>query len=103
MRRRYPYDGTCRDCLRKRQVYRAWRSGGGNYRRGGRNYASSICEECTLGRLGRATPGSSAGRWDTHSLEDIVASLGTTEAAEVLTAWRDRKDHRRWLREARRA
>lgn len=40
--------GTCRSCMKKTQVYRITRRGGGNYRRAGRRYRSSICGPCAV-------------------------------------------------------
>lgn len=40
--------GTCRECMKRREVYSITRRGGGTYRRGGRSYSSSICGECAI-------------------------------------------------------
>lgn len=102
--RRRASRGTCRHCMRRRDVFSVGRSGGGTYRRGGRNYSSSICAGCALGLLAWAGGSSgSVSRFDRHDLERIVASLGTDEAAEVLTAYRERRDRVRWSRERRAA
>lgn len=41
-------DGVCRSCMKRREVFSITRRGGGNYRRGGRTYRSSICLECAV-------------------------------------------------------
>lgn len=49
------HDGTCRECKRRREVHGVSRHGGGTYRRGGRNYWSSLCADCVLGIAARIT------------------------------------------------
>lgn len=100
-RRQTPYPGTCRDCLRRRPVYRGSRYGGGNYRRPGRNYSSSICGECAVENLRSATPGhTSSARWDVATLAFIVLSVATGEALDAWGRYRERKDHSLWIRES---
>lgn len=96
-RRLYAAVGQCRACLRRREVYSVSRSGGGSYNRAGRSYRSSICGECATGLLRRAPvhAGASTSGFDVYDLDRIVASLGTPEAAEVFTAYRDRRDQDR--------
>ena len=83
--------------MRRRNVYAISRSGGGNYHRGGRRYRSSICAECAIGLLHGAGvhAGATCDRFDVSTLDKIVSGLGTTEAAEVFTAFRDRRDQYR--------
>lgn len=94
--------GQCRSCLRTRDVHTASRSGGGTYRRGGRSYRSSICAACALQLLRGAGvhAGATTDRWSVTSLDSIVSTLGTEEAAEVFTAHRERRAQRRWIEEA---
>lgn len=100
--RRRAHPGTCRSCMKRRDVFSIGRSGGSTYRRGGRHYSSNICGECATSLLAYASPhaGGSTSRFSNSGLERIVASLGTEEAAEVFTAYRERGDHTKWLREA---
>lgn len=67
------YDGRCRNCDKRREVFHAVRAGGGNYRRAHRNIRSSICLVCARDLLQRATPGHhSKDRWDLVYLRAIV-------------------------------
>lgn len=96
---------TCRDCMRRREVYSISRSGGGNYRRGGRDYRSSICAECaiehvrTLGAHG----GASSSRFSGIGLVRIVESLDTPEAVQVAAEYRARVAERKAQQEKWRA
>jgi hypothetical protein len=67
--------GTCRNCGRRRDVFSAQRHGGGNYRRPGRLYSSSICMECAKGLIEYVSPDHSyvgGNRWSARSIERIV-------------------------------
>jgi hypothetical protein len=100
--RALPHPGQCRRCERRRGVYSCSRKGAGSYNRGQRSYRSSLCAECALDLLPYYQPGSlSVSSWDGMGVERIVASLGTLEAAEVLGAYRERRDRRAWARESR--
>ena len=64
-------NGTCRNCGKRREVRSARRFGGGNYRRPGRYYSSSICQECAHDLLTNYPPNrgqSTISRWDVLSL-----------------------------------
>jgi hypothetical protein len=104
MGRRASSPGRCRECDLRREVFSCSRKGGGSYNRAQRHYSSSICAACALRLLPGANPGSlTTSSWDNHGLAAIVVSLGTEEAAEVYTAYRERRDRRQWLREEREA
>lgn len=65
--------GQCRSCMRRREVHRAQRKGGGTYRRGGRFYWSSICEPCARSLLDGVGEGqSSVSRWSVRGLRYVV-------------------------------
>lgn len=69
-----PLPGRCAHCQRRRDVYRIGRSGGGTYRRGGRQYWSSICLDCAkslLTYLG-SHAGATASGFDGSALRRIV-------------------------------
>lgn len=56
-------------------MFPASRFGGGTYRRPGRYYASSICEECASRLLASVTPGhTKVSRWGIHSLKHALAA-----------------------------
>lgn len=93
------YPGQCRDCRRRRDVFSIQRKGAGAYNRGQRWYSSSMCGECAVAGLAYASPGvQTSSSWSVLGLERIVASLGTVEAAEVLTAFWEKEDRRKWAR-----
>ncbi len=74
--------GQCRCCMRRRETYSISRSGGGTYRRGGRQYRSSICGECaTMLAAGRWRPkyaGESSQRYGMSTLIEIAVAYSAT-------------------------
>lgn len=73
------WPGKCRSCNRRRDVFRAQRKGGGDYRRGHRWYHSSICAECVIGlQPYLPEPGQgqrTVSQWSVADLRAIVAVL----------------------------
>lgn len=72
--------GTCRDCLRRRQVASVMRYGSGNYRTAGHWRSASICAPCATDIIEYATANSS-GRvhgWDVGALQRLFRSADTT-------------------------
>lgn len=72
----YVVKTQCRECMRRRECASVSRFGGGNWRRGGRSYSSSICEQCAVSLLvGYYGPSaSSLSRWSALGLIDAVAA-----------------------------
>lgn len=74
----------CRECelsVPEEELHYASRFGGGNYRRPGRYYDSSICSECVLGLAARAFNSqghSNVGgmHWSRHSIQRAARALG---------------------------
>lgn len=74
---------TCRNCERRVEftaAHTASRFGGGNYRRAGRYYPSTICTECVLDLAPRLRVGASTvDRWGGFTLQRIARVLYTPE------------------------
>ena len=101
MTRLHPSRGRCSDCGRSGDTYRIGRMSGGSYNRRPRMYRSRVCGGCAVALLRRAPvhAGARTSGYDVRSLDVVVSSLGTLEAAEVFTAWRDRRESRRHIAE----
>lgn len=71
--------GTCRYCLRRREVVGIQRKGGGSYRRPPRWYRSSICQRCVedLLRYAGETTRTVSG-YSVSSLRDALAKFQST-------------------------
>lgn len=82
------YEGTCRQCMRRRPVVSASRMGGGSYNRAQRRYSSSICVECAEHLVENVTPGhhTRAG-WDItllrHALGRVAEATSTSAAPDT--------------------
>ena len=104
-RRLHAFPGTCRSCLRKRDVYAIRRSGGGTYRRGGRSYASSLCGECAVGMLQHCGVHAAATHhgFSVTRIVDIAIEVDTDEARAAVAEFETRRDEDRKRRDAWRA
>jgi hypothetical protein len=70
--------GKCNECGKHREVRTASHFGGGSYKRPGRWYRSSICEECALRLIASLTPGhSSVSRWGIVTLRNAWGDLSS--------------------------
>lgn len=81
----------CPNCKRRRDTYPIRRSGGGTYRRGGRSYASSVCEECATTALAYASfhAGASSDGYSVLSLARLVERFDTDAARDAVTRYRE--------------
>lgn len=75
MRTPVPVRGQCRNCMKRRDVFRISRFGGGNYRRAGRHTPTWICAECVLQLVPHLRMDSSTSRYRSATLFDIAATL----------------------------
>ena len=74
------YQGRCSYCGKRGEVFRIQRYGGGNWRRAGRWYSTSIHAECAASLMGYVNPGQSQmSRYGTHSLRTIAATLAADQ------------------------
>ena len=71
----YASPGTCRNCMRRRNVFDCSRKTGGNYRTPQRMYGSSVCAECAVTLLTNASPEHGARGWSVSTLRAICTSL----------------------------
>jgi hypothetical protein len=70
------WPGKCTYCEKRREVYAAQRKGGGNYRRAGRWYSTSLCGECAVYLLEFMTPG-----------HQLVSRLGVSGVKAIAAAY----------------